>query len=179
VSSRWCLATSWRPWMRHSSPRGWPTSWWTRAHPLPLVSNRLEQGGARQQSAKTGCLDGRGRPAGVPSPAPLSHRATSGSTPSRLGRWRVPASVTFPMLDRGREFPTVVRPPIPGPPFPCRFSSAVHKSPREDSHLRALRYSREPRVIGDHLPLNGNVLPPTTGCPASTSPTLRPWKSRS
>jgi hypothetical protein len=70
-------------------------------------------------------------------------------------QWRVPASVTFANAIElvGAEFPTVVR--RPGT-IPLSLFFRVHKKPPGGFHIFVhFDIPGEPRVIGDHLPLNG------------------------
>jgi hypothetical protein len=120
-----------------------------------LLSNRLEQGERDSNPLKQDVWMAPRTPEPVFEPGASEPSRYEWFDPKPPWQWRVPAAVTFANAIElvGAEFPTVVR--RPGT-IPLSLFFRVNKKPPGGFHIFVhFDIPGEPRVIGDHLPLNG------------------------
>jgi len=120
-----------------------------------LLSNRLEQGERDSNPLKQDVWMAPRTPEPVFEPGATEPSRYEWFDPKPPWQWRVPAAVTFANAVElvGAEFPTVVR--RPGT-IPLSLFFRVNKKPPGGFHIFVhFDIPGEPRVIGDHLPLNG------------------------
>jgi len=120
-----------------------------------LLTNRLEQGESDSNPLKQDVWMAPRPPEPVIEPGATEPSRYQWFDPKPPWQWRVPASVTFANTIElvGAEFPTTIR--RPGT-IPLSLFFRVNKKPPAGFHIFVhFDIPNEPRVIGDHLPLNG------------------------
>lgn len=120
-----------------------------------LLTNRLEQGERDNNPLKQDVWMAPRPPEPAIEPGATEPPRYEWFDPKPPWQWRVPAAVTFGNAVElvGADFPTVVR--RPGT-IPLSLFFRVNKKPPGGFHIFVhFDIPGEPRVIGDHLPLNG------------------------
>ncbi|HJX51673.1 MAG TPA: glycosyltransferase family 39 protein [Polyangia bacterium] len=120
-----------------------------------LLTNRLEQGERDNNPLKQDVWMAPRPPEPAIEPGATEPSRYEWFDPKPPWQWRVPAAVTFGNAVElvGADFPTVVR--RPGT-IPLSLYFRVNKKPPGGFHIFVhFDIPGEPRVIGDHLPLNG------------------------